>query len=81
MLNTYQVFSQEMDLEGKRVIQYGILCKSDLQTVVDSIEQITTTRRLAEKIAQLLNSEQVAPVHFADVIDDFLADPDDYIWR
>ena len=64
----YEVVVRTHCLEGNTYTAYGIRCAEAL------IEDISLCRQAVEGLAKLLNFHQVSPVHFHDVIEDFLAE-------
>lgn len=66
--------------EGEQVTEYGIICRNEKNEVLQEIKQITTREQTAQNLVRILNQEQVDPIHFADIIEDFLVDPGHAVW-
>lgn len=73
----YRSFTHILDTEDKlSFLAYGIeLIHHTIagSEAVDSIRGITTRRETAEKLLHTLNRAQVSPLHFHDIVEDFLA--------
>lgn len=73
--------SMERNFEGEEITEYGIICKNKKNEVLQEIKQITTRKQIAANMVEILNQEDVDPVHFPDIIDDFLVDPGHAMWK
>ncbi len=67
----YQLVTAEKSLNGQNYVCYGIrlICAGTEVTV----EDLSLDREEVEELVALCNRLELSPVHFRDVIEDFLA--------
>ena len=67
----YQVYEEKLvNEEGERYITYGIACDEKGVTVSD----VTLNRDKLECFVNLINMEELHPIHLMDVIEDYLGE-------
>ena len=71
VLMMVQLISGEYSLEGRTYCSFGLKCGNI------RFEDISTDRSAVENLVCLCNRYEVSSEHLADLIDDFLAAPDD----
>lgn len=72
----YRVYPQELEQEGiGRYTAFGVagFRAGDDREPVCHVGDISTERRVAERLAQLCNRNLLSPIHLLDVAQDFLA--------
>lgn len=60
------------DIDIGNYITYGIELLDESGVVVNRISDIDTNRREVEELCERCNMLSLSPVHFRDVVDDFL---------
>jgi len=67
----YELISAEHELEGSRYRSWGIrLCYAGVQV---EVQDLSLDREAVEELVARCNRGQLSPVHFQDVLQDFLA--------
>lgn len=69
-----QLISGEYSLEGRTYCSFGLKC-GDIW-----FEDISTDRGAVENLVSLCNRLEVSSEHLADIVEDFLAAPDDILF-
>lgn len=71
---SYSLTESQIELEGEKYIVYGVeIEKRSLSKVEkNKLEDITTDRKKAEEILEIIKTNEVTPVHLCDVIENFL---------
>ncbi len=67
----YSLIESTKECEGTRYRCYGVQL-SYAGTEV-SVEDLSLDRREVEKLVDLCNEQELSPLHFRDVLEDFLA--------
>jgi len=67
----YRIFRETLtDCDDESYVTYGILCDETGKLISD----VTMNRARIEKFVDLINDNELDPVHLADVVEDFLAE-------
>lgn len=67
----YELISSEQELEGHRYQSWGIrLCYAGVQV---EVPDLSLERAAVEELVRRCNRGQLSPIHFQEVLQDFLA--------
>ena len=68
----YKSIEHKVIIENINYISYGILCFED-NVLIDSIYDVSLNKNDVNNICNYLNNNRISPVHFYDIVEDFLA--------
>ncbi len=68
----YEAIEETVDIENESYRSYGVVVKDDNRTV-DHLSDITLDEAAARRLANELTVNHVSPIHFRDVIEDWLS--------
>ena len=66
----YTLIKSEKTLEGQQYLCYGI--KMLYAGAEVTVEDLSLHREEIEKLVRLCNEQELSPIHFRDVLEDFL---------
>ena len=68
----YKLIKNSRIIDNTRYMVYGIECYYD-NNYYDSFYDIVLNKSEAQEICDFLNKHNISPVHFIDIVEDFIA--------